>query len=163
MSTLYLKVLFKIKYARRFAMAILTWLLTNATAAFAYFAAPILGIEFDPFLCAACHTTLMYILLFGLIFSAPSIMVIPFIYEFIDLIRIKAYKIIAAISSILLICLFVVSTFIHLFGTDGLDYSTVVTFLLPYAIAAVTSFLLIGKKIIFNGELISNRYKISAR
>jgi hypothetical protein len=147
------------KTLRHLAMSVITWLLTNLAASMMYITAALAGVEFDPFLCDACNNTLSFILLFGLIFSAPFTLLLPFIYVCIERIRYRAYKIFTAMALIMVTCVIVIVSFIHFFGTDTFEYLTVVAFLFPYVIAAEATFLLIGSKMIFRGEPIANRYK----
>lgn len=161
MLTLYLKVLLTLRPMKLIFLSVLTWLATNVLAAICYLFAKILGVQFDPFLCSECNNLLVFILFFGLIFSAPFTLLLPFIYGLIEKIRYRAYRIFVGLALIFFTCSIVIGTFLHLFGTDGFGYLTVITFLLPYVISAELSFLFIGKNILLNGQPLANAFKRS--
>lgn len=130
------------------AQATLIWLLTNALATTLYAFATIIGIEFDPFICLKCSTTLTYVIVFGLIFSSP--VVILLIANLYLLLQIPSHRRVwYSLISVGLICGIVITAFINLFRTNEFTTLTIVLFLLPYVFAALTSFLLIAKNMIW--------------
>lgn len=130
------------------AQATLIWLATNAIATTLYALATIVGIEFDPFICLKCSTTLMYVLVFGLIFSSPVIVLL--IANLYLLVQIPTHRRVCySFLSVGFICVIVITTFINLFKTNEFTPFTIVLFLLPYVFAALTSFMLIVKNLIW--------------
>jgi hypothetical protein len=131
-------------------MGFLTWLLTNLIAAMLYLTAANMGVRFDPFLCDECYGMLYYVILFGLVFSAPFSIFIPLIFAGLGRIVDPKKRLTAGVLLISCICAIVIVTFISLFGTDGYLTITIVTFLLPYVFAAMASFMVIGRKVFFS-------------
>ena len=137
------------KTVQFFFMAFLTWLITNGVAAVLYLLMATLGFEFDPFLCLECYGTLSIVLFFGLIFSAPFSIFLPVIFIVIEKTEAIRHRVILALVLITGLCVTVIVAFITLFGTEEFDILTVVTFLTPYVLGAIGSFMLIGRRIIF--------------
>jgi hypothetical protein len=133
----------------RAGQALSIWLITNVIAIFTYIIAPLLHIEFDPYICLKCSDTMFaYVVTIGLLFSFPVIFfLIPNLYVLSRLATSKGRKIYAVVS-VLLICFIVIMTFVNTLGTDGHAVSKVVIFLMPYVSGAVVSFYIIAGDII---------------
>jgi hypothetical protein len=105
-----------------------------------------LGYNYEPFICIECTGTLGIILLLGLAFSSPSnLLLIPTLY-FLNSIPGKNKRIVWSVTSILFLCIVVVSFFFKVFHIPADTRAEILLFLLPYILGAMTSFFLISKK-----------------
>jgi hypothetical protein len=137
----------------RTGQSLMIWLTTNLVAIFIYVIAPLLHIEFDPYICLKCSDTMfVYIIAIGLLFSFPVIFfLIPNLYVLSRISSLKGRKT-YAVSSMLLICFIVIIAFVNTVGTDGHSAGKVIVFLLPYVLGAIFSFFIIARNLIQSGD-----------
>ena len=132
----------------RTLQSIAIWLATNGLAAAIYAGATVAGIQFEPVLCSACHTTLFYMVIVGLVISSPVIIALIPVLFIASEISDRNKRISFSVCAVLFLCAAVTGIFYSVLGVPGGDPVRLTLFLLPYAGSAVLSFLLVARKTI---------------